>query len=245
MTIHQRSELVKSAKFFPSGPPLALAAVLSSLIDGTPGLKIATTPNNTYWVEGRTSLIFCGSYNDIPIAVKLYKTSYLSLKDRSAASLPTGQDLRMEHYMYQLTAACPHSVNLLLSNVSNTAEHPFIATQLIDSFGTLSQILADHQYKLTWMWRMTAISQVASFLLFIHTSGYVHGDIGAINCLVRSLDPLTKDAIRVFDFGSSDRFGETKSAHELENLCHRPTHTPPEILSFILNKNQEKFQRHS
>jgi hypothetical protein len=113
-----------------------------------------------------------------------------------------------------------------VSSLSQFIYFIFIVTQLIDQFGTLHKILPDHQFKLPWIWALSN--------LWLRPWRY---QLNQSPC--ESMDLTTNDAIRVFDFGCSDRFGE-KTLAEVGNFCQTPTHTPPEV-AFLETTVNESF----
>lgn len=159
-----------------------------------------------------------------------------------AAVLP--DQLQMEEYVYRMTKQCPYSVSLVLCRTIKGTAHPFIATELIDQHGTLLNVLEDRTVELSWLWRLTALLQVAQFLEFLHEKNIAHLDLKAENCVVVSVNQRLKEKsaeclVKVFDFNSSSIFG-SKSFAEVDNMGRTPSHTPPEFARKVLEKNKLK-----
>lgn len=234
------NDIIKTARNIAHEPEYAGAGL--QYIRAIKGLAVESSDENLFYAEGATSIVFRGTYNDVPVAIKLYKHSFVDVKDRivDERKVFSMSHLMLEHHVYQATGSCPHAVKMLMSRVSSGVPYPFIVLELYDKHGTLDDVLKNKHLILPWMWRLKALLQIASFLVYMHGLEYVHGDVKAANCIVHNLDSVSDDLVRVFDFNSSDRFG-LKTYDEIDILHRTVTHTPPEVLRILLKGKDESI----
>jgi Ras-related protein Rab-1A len=204
--------------------------------------------------QGGSSVVYRGSYHDIPVAIKQYTCSFLSLHGFINKDL---DQLHIETYIHNSTKRCPTALTMYGSFISNQITYPLIVTELADKYGTLADVLANNAFELSWDWRLTVLQGIASFLSYLHNSNMAHMDLKSENCLVMSIgedndtsiktslaphqSEDTCDVIKVFDFSSSLPFGEV-GFEEFVNVGHTPSHSPPERLGYLATKTSRVCQ---
>jgi Ras-related protein Rab-8A len=182
-------------------------------------------------IDGATSVVIRGTFDNVPAVVKLYKQTYIMSRiQRTGDSQLCSMSLSMESDVYDMLRGNNCVPDKLLGLVADCVRVPLLIIKRYDQFGTLHEVLQRTDLSLRWDWRIGALYQVAKVLYAMHSLGISHCDIRAGNVLVSSTEDIT-ESIKVFDFSSAFEFCSMKENWRLLQITD--THTPPEILELF------------
>jgi serine/threonine protein kinase len=192
-------------------------------LDWDPNDRRKVSEGGTLLGEGTFGSVFRGQFNHTYVAIKVIKNSdaYGAGEGRTAAEQQHVREIRR-----LLELKFKHVVQCLGISKSPVTNHAVIVTECLEGGALFDALQAAriNDARLTDISFLTIASHIAKGLLYIHQSGFIHGDMKPHNVLLsgkmnldtraRTLElPPNVDA-KIADFGMSKRV-ESPSQHTL------------------------------
>ena len=179
--------------------------------------------------SGAFGIVFKGSYEDRPCAVKVLHEVAMEIQ----TDLPAGQGNETANTAF--TLECEFLKSFRHPNVVqhlSTEKHPksggnILVTELMDC-NLRSYLSGLGEKSLTSHCQVSLSRDIASGLAFIHSKGIIHRDLCGDNILLRTSQPVP--LAKISDFGMSRLINPSQMSHTLTALGHRRGYLPPEAL---------------